>query len=201
MIAFVWSIKEFSKEGLSELTPWIVIVVGFVMLVIFVRRNLSSAEPMLDVRLFKSRSFSAGTIAAFMTMFAMAAVLLLVAQWLQVVEGLSPFKAGFYQLPMAVGAMIFAPLAPGLATRLGARVVLPIGIAGELAQVANESVVGAVEVAKIMSLPQLATEAIAAFNDSFITAALIGGIIMMVVAVIIFFLIPKSLDITKQENH
>lgn len=230
-------------------------------------------------------------------MFVMASVLLLVAQWLQVVEGLSPFKAGFYLLPMALGAMIFAPIAPGLATRLGAKIVLPIGIGiaaigmfvmyffghpltyptlaialllvgagtaslavasalimletptskagnaaaieesmydlgnvfgvailgslasllyrsyldiaafssngivGELAHVANESVVGAVEVAKITGLTQLATDAIAAFNDSFITAALIGGIIMMIVAVIVFFLIPKSLDITKQGDH
>lgn len=297
MIAFVWSIKEFSKEGLSELTPWIVIVVAFFMLLLFVRRNLSSSEPMLDVRLFNSRSFSAGTIAAFMTMFAMASVLLLVAQWLQVVEGLSPFKAGFYLLPMALGAMVFAPIAPGLAARLGAKIVLPIGIGiaaigmfvmyffghpltyptlaaalllvgagtaslavasalimletptskagnaaaieesmydlgnvfgvavlgslasllyrsyldiaafssdgivGELAHVANESVIGAVEVAKMTGFDQLATEAIAAFNDSFVAAALIGGIIMTIVAVIVFFLIPKSLDITKQEHH
>lgn len=297
MIGFVWSIKEFSKEGLSELTPWIVIVAAFVMLILFVRRNLSSSDPMLDVRLFNSRSFSAGTIAAFMTMFAMASVLLLVAQWLQVVEGLSPFKAGFYLLPMALGAMVFAPLAPWLAARLGAKTVLPIGIGiaaigmfvmyffghpltyptlavslilvgagtaslavasalimletptskagnaaaieesmydlgnvfgiailgslasllyrsylditafssdgivGEFAQIANESVVGAVEVANITGFTQLATEAIAAFNDSFVTTALIGGIIMMIVAVIIFFLIPKSLDITKQEDN
>ncbi len=75
------------------------------------------------------------------------------------------------------------------------------GIVGELAQVANESVIGAVEVAKITGFTQLATEAIAAFNDSFVATALIGGIIMMIVAVIVFILIPKSLDITKQKHH
>jgi DHA2 family multidrug resistance protein-like MFS transporter len=297
IIALVWSIKKFSKKGLSELTPWIIIVVAFVMLILFVRRNLTSSDPMLDVRLFNSRPFSAGTIAALMTMFAMASVLFLVAQWLQVVEGLSPFKAGLYLLPMAVGAMVFAPIAPGLAARLGAKIVLPIGIAiaaigmfimyffghpltyttlavalilvgagtaslavasalimletptekagnaaaieesmydlgnvfgvavlgslasqfyrsyldieafssngivGELAHIANESVVGAVEVAKITGFTKLATEATAAFNDSFVITALLGGIIMMIVAVILFILIPKSLDITKKDHH
>lgn len=117
MIGLVWSIKEFSKEGLADIIPWVVIVLAITMIVIFVKRNLSSSDPMLDVRLFKKRSFSAGTIAAFMTMFAMASVLLLASQWLQVVEELSPFKAGLYLLPMAIGDMVFAPIAPGLAAR------------------------------------------------------------------------------------
>ena len=95
MIGLVWSIKEFSKEGLADIIPWVVIVLAITMIVIFVKRNLSSSDPMLDVRLFKKRSFSAGTIAAFMTMFAMASVLLLASQWLQVVEELSPFKVAY----------------------------------------------------------------------------------------------------------
>ena len=47
-----------------------------------------------------------------MTMFAMASVLLLASQWLQVVEELSPFKAGLYLLPMAIGDMVLHQLHP-----------------------------------------------------------------------------------------
>ena len=94
MIGLVWSIKEFSKEGLADIIPWVVIVLAITMIVIFVKRNLSSSDPMLDVRLFKRDHFH-GTIAAFMTMFAMASVLLLASQWLQVVEELSPFKVAY----------------------------------------------------------------------------------------------------------
>ena len=75
-------------------------------------------QVLINVRQDFLKSFSAGTIAAFMTMFAMASVLLL-AQWLQVVEELSPFKTGLYLLPMAIGDMVFAPIAPGLAARFG----------------------------------------------------------------------------------
>ena len=125
MIGLVWSIKEFSKEGLADIIPWVVIVLAITMIVIFVKRNLSSSDPMLDVRLFKRDHFH--TI-AFMTMFAMASVLLLASQWLQVVEELSPFKGGLYLLPMAIGDMVFAPIAPGLAARFGPKIVLPSGI-------------------------------------------------------------------------
>ena len=52
MIGLVWSIKEFSKEGLADIIPWVVIVLAITMI-----RNLSSSDPMLDVRLFKKRSF------------------------------------------------------------------------------------------------------------------------------------------------
>ena len=57
MIGLVWSIKEFSKEGLADIIPWVVIVLAITMIVIFVKRNLSSSDPMLDVRLFKRDHF------------------------------------------------------------------------------------------------------------------------------------------------
>jgi DHA2 family multidrug resistance protein-like MFS transporter len=295
MIGLVWSIKEFSKEGLADIIPWVVIVLAITMIVIFVKRNLSSSDPMLDVRLFKKRSFSAGTIAAFMTMFAMASVLLLASQWLQVVEELSPFKVGLYLLPMAIGDMVWAPIAPGLAARFGPKIVLPSGIGiaaigmfimyffghplsystmalalilvgagtaslavasalimletptskagnaaaveesmydlgnvfgvavlgslssmlyrvfldissfsskgivGDLAHVAEESVVGAVEVAKATGIKQLANEAVTSFNDAFVATALVGGIIRIIISIVVYLLIPKSLDITKQK--
>jgi DHA2 family multidrug resistance protein-like MFS transporter len=296
MIGLVWSIKRiFKKEGLADIIPWVVIVLAITMIVIFVKRNLSSSDPMLDVRLFKKRSFSAGTIAAFMTMFAMTSVLLLASQWLQVVEELSPFKAGLYLLPMAIGDMVFAPIAPGLAARFGPKIVLPSGIGiaaigmfimyffghplsystmalalilvgagtaslavasalimletptskagnaaaveesmydlgnvfgvavlgslssmlyrvfldissfsskgivGDLAHVAEESVVGAVEVAKATGIKQLANEAVTSFNDAFVATALVGGIIMIIISIVVYLLIPKSLDITKQK--
>ena len=49
--------QEFSKEGLADIIPWVVIVLAITMIVIFVKRNLSSSDPMLDVRLFKRDHF------------------------------------------------------------------------------------------------------------------------------------------------
>lgn len=297
MVALVWSIKEFAKEGFGDVTSWLVLAFAIIMLIWFVVRCLKSPDPLLDVRLFKNVSFTAGTIAALISMFAMAALLLLVAQWLQVVEGLSPMKAGFYLLPMALGSLIFAPLAPALAARIGARTVLagglaiagvgffmmyffghPLtyptlaasllligagtsslaiasaiimlgapqekagnaaaieesmydlgnvlgiavlgsisaelyrnylnieafvnqGIVGPLAELANESLVGALEVSAQTGVVELATEAASAFSDSLVTTGLIGGIIMIVVTIVVYVLVPKTLDITKQHHQ
>ena len=72
------------------------------------------------------------------------------------------------------------------------------GIVGDLAHVAEESVVGAVEVAKA-TIKQLANEAVTSFNDAFVATALVGGIIMIIISIVVYLLIPKSLDITKQK--
>ncbi|WP_247741112.1 MFS transporter [Cohnella sp. LGH] len=297
MVALVWSIKEFAKEGLDDVASWMVFAFAILMLVGFVIRCLRSSDPLLDVRLFQNNAFTAGTIAALISMFAMNALLLLVVQWLQVVEGLSPFKAGVYLLPMALGSLFIAPLAPMLAARIGARTVLagglaiagvgflimfffghPLGypalaasllligagssslaiasaiimlsapqeksgnaaaieesmydlggvlgiailgsiaaqlyrnhlnietfinqgIAGPLAELAKESVVGALEVSTQLGVAELAAAAVSAFNDSLAMAGLIGGIIMMAVAVVVYVLVPKTLDITKSQSH
>jgi DHA2 family multidrug resistance protein-like MFS transporter len=84
---------------------------------------------MLDVRLFKRRPIAAGAITAFFSMFAMTGIMLLIAQWLQVVLEWSPLKAGIATLPTAVGALLFTPLAPAIAARIGARTVLASGLA------------------------------------------------------------------------
>ncbi|MFD4141762.1 MFS transporter [Streptomyces sp. NPDC058572] len=103
MVAFVHSIKHFAKEGLTG----------------FVRRCIDRQDPLLEVRLFRSRPFTAGAIVAVTTAMAMAAMMLLIAQWMQLVEGFSPLQAGLRLLPAALGAGVVSPLAPQLAARWG----------------------------------------------------------------------------------
>lgn len=129
MVALVWAIKHFAKEGLDDVTAWAALALALTLLTWFVRRCLTREDPLLDVRLFRRAPLTAGTIAALASMFAMAAMLLLVAQWLQNVEGFSPLAAGVRLLPLAVGGAIASALAPWLATKVGERAVLAGGLA------------------------------------------------------------------------
>ncbi|MEU6644607.1 MFS transporter [Saccharomonospora sp. NPDC046836] len=99
------------------------------LLTLFVWRCLKRPDPLLDVRLFRSKPFTAGTVAAFTASLAMAGIMLLVAQWLQGVAGFTPILAGLALLPMAVGSLATAPFAPTLAIRFGARAILSGGLA------------------------------------------------------------------------
>ncbi|MFL1381563.1 MULTISPECIES: MFS transporter [unclassified Nocardiopsis] len=129
MVALVWAIKHFAKAGAGDPVGWAVLAAALGVLTWFVLRCLHRPDPLLDVRLFTRRPFTAGVLAALTSMMAMAALLLLVAQWLQLVRGLSPFMAGVYLTPMAAGAVVASPLAPWLADRIGARTALAGGLA------------------------------------------------------------------------
>ncbi|MCH1866061.1 MFS transporter [Nocardioides sp. CFH 31398] len=127
MVSLVHAVKNGGKDGLE---PDVALtgVVAVVALVWFVRRCLAASDPMLEVRLFRGRAFTAGVLAALASAIAMAAMLLLGAQWLQLVEGFSPLQTGLALLPMAVGGVLGSPYAPTLAERVGARTVLAGGL-------------------------------------------------------------------------
>ncbi|WP_435201182.1 MFS transporter [Janibacter sp. GS2] len=130
MTLIVWAVKAFGKDAtLANPTALVASAVGVGALVWFVRRCLHSHHPLLDVGLFRNRAFSAGIIAALGTTFAMLAALLLLTQWLQLVDGASPIESGIRLIPVALAAAVASLGAPLLARLLGARAVLAGGLA------------------------------------------------------------------------
>lgn len=130
MTLLVWAIKTFGAEA-SFLVPSALIAfcAGAALLVWFVLRCVRSDSPLLELALFRNREFSAGVLAALGSTFAMIAALLLVAQWLQLVDGASPVQAGIRLIPLAVAGAVASLAAPPLARVIGARAVLAGGIA------------------------------------------------------------------------
>lgn len=129
MVLLVWSIKTFGKEATLALpSAWIAAVVGTAALAWFARRCLRSDHPLLDLGLFRSRLFTGGIIAALGTTFAMLAALLLLTQWLQLVDGASPIGSGAKLIPVALTAALSSIIAPPLARHIGSRTVLVGGL-------------------------------------------------------------------------
>lgn len=133
MTLFVWAIKTFGTHA-SLLVPEALaaVTVGVVLLAWFVVRCVRSDAPLLDLRLFRSRVFTAGIVAALGSTFALIAGELLIAQWIQLVDGASPIGAGVRLLPVAAAASLASLAAPPLARVIGARAVLAggVGLAG-----------------------------------------------------------------------
>ncbi|MDO5644305.1 MAG: MFS transporter [Dermabacter sp.] len=125
MVALVWSIKTFGKEAsLAVPEAWLAFGLAAVTLGWFVRRSLTSSAPLVDLRLFSSRTLSAGIVAALGSTFSMIAALLLLAQWLQLVEGATPIEAGIKLMPIAAAGALASLAAPPLAARFSPRGVL-----------------------------------------------------------------------------
>ncbi|MGW0818058.1 DHA2 family efflux MFS transporter permease subunit [Streptomyces viridiviolaceus] len=126
--ALVFAIVEGPELGWSDGA----VLTGFVMgvggLSAFVWWELRCAHPLLDVRVFRLRGVSAGSLIITAESIAMFGFFFLGLQYLQQILGYSPIRSGLALITMAFGAMVFSPLAPGFARRYGMRAVMSLGM-------------------------------------------------------------------------
>lgn len=104
------------------------VVVGVAFGSWFVRRQLATDTPMLDIRLFGRVTFSASLIAALTVVFAVAGMGLMTVQFLQTVLGYSPFQAALWMLPTVAGTLAGVTAVSALARRLRPGVLVPLGL-------------------------------------------------------------------------
>src|SRR5690606_15169430 len=112
----VYGIKQVAGGGkVMEIAG--AIALGLLFTVVFVRRQRSLSNPMLDLRLFGDRGFGVFLLTGTLAIFALVGVFYFVSQYLQMVLGLRPFVAGVFTLPAAVMALIGALLAASIVKR------------------------------------------------------------------------------------
>jgi len=102
---------------------------GVAALAAFVWWELRNSDPLIDLRVFTSRAFSAAAGAVTVIFFALFGSLFLLTQFLQLVQGYSPLAAGVRALPFALAMAAASPVSPLLAERFGTRVIMPGGMA------------------------------------------------------------------------
>jgi DHA2 family multidrug resistance protein-like MFS transporter len=110
VLPIVYGLKGLAQDGI-ESVPVLSIAVGVALGIVFIRRQRASSDPLIDVRLFANRAFSVSLAANTLDFFVSFGVLLLFAQYLQLVVGLSPFRAGLWMVPQFVAFIAGSMLA------------------------------------------------------------------------------------------
>lgn len=128
MIGIVYAVKEAATHGFTW-EPMAVGVLGAGALYGFVRRQLAMPVPLLDMRLFRNRGFSAAVLADLLTVFGLSGLVFFLSQYLQLVQGRPPFQAGLAELPAAIGAVGAGLIAGSAARRYSVRAVVSGGLA------------------------------------------------------------------------
>jgi EmrB/QacA subfamily drug resistance transporter len=100
------------------------------LLAAFVAIERRVAEPMLPLGLFKRPAFTGVQLAAFAVSGSLFALFLYLTLYLQNYLGYSPFEAGLRYLPITIASFIAAPIAGVLLSRVQARVLMSVGLAG-----------------------------------------------------------------------
>ena len=166
ILAVIYGLKVMAQDGFG-LVPAGSVLAGLAIGVLFVRRQLTLADPLVDVSLFKIPAFSASLVTNVLSVFVAFGYFLFIAQYLQLVLGLTPLQAGLWSLPAAVGFIVGSTAAPRIMPRfrpafvlgtcltvaaLGLVLLTQVGAVDGLATVVAASIVISLALAPVFSL-------------------------------------------------
>jgi EmrB/QacA subfamily drug resistance transporter len=117
----VWGLVRGNSAGWDSPEVLGALAAGLALVGAFVARELRAPEPMLPIRLFRSRAFSAGNAAIFFTLASLFGAVFFFAQMLQTALGYGPLDAGLRLMPWTLTFITVAPLVGALVDRLGER--------------------------------------------------------------------------------
>ncbi|MGW3679050.1 MFS transporter [Streptomyces prasinus] len=111
LLATVYGLKVLAGKGF-DILPVALLLAGLGLAVVFAVRQRRLMHPLLDLALFRERAFTVSLTTMSLALFVMSGSQFFVAQYIQMVVGLSPLETGLASLPASVGGVTGALLAP-----------------------------------------------------------------------------------------
>ncbi len=129
LLGLVWGLINGNGHGWTSPEIVAAISIGVALLAAFVVWERRVTEPMLPMRFFQNRAFSAANSASLLMYFGMFGSIFLLTQFFQTAQGYSPLQSGLRVLPWTAMPMIVAPIAGALSDRIGGRPLMATGLA------------------------------------------------------------------------
>ncbi|GAA4704437.1 MFS transporter, DHA2 family, multidrug resistance protein [Promicromonospora umidemergens] len=117
VLPVIYGIKRLAEHGVDAAAAG-AILLGLAVGMLFVMRQRRSTDPLLDLRLFANRAFSASLLVLLLGLGLMGGLYLFITQYLQSVAGLPAFRAGLWLLPAAAALIVASSLTPVLVRRI-----------------------------------------------------------------------------------
>jgi MFS transporter, DHA2 family, multidrug resistance protein len=128
VLGLAFGIKHGARHGFGDPLALATLTLAVALLFAFTRRQLRMPDPVLDVRLFASTTFSVAVGCVVLSMFGLVGLELFFAQYLQLVLGLEPLAAALRLMPLAAATLAGSLLAARLLHGLGTRIVVGGGL-------------------------------------------------------------------------
>jgi EmrB/QacA subfamily drug resistance transporter len=129
VVAIVWALVRANQSGWASPEIVTTLTAGTILLVAFVAWENRVSQPMVPLRLFRTRAFAIGNATTFLMSGAIFAGAYLVAEEFQFARGYSPVSTGLRLLPFFATPMVISPLAGALSDKTGRRPVMVTGLA------------------------------------------------------------------------
>jgi Na+/melibiose symporter-like transporter len=132
LVSLTYGLIEAGQDGWGDVLAWALMMVGVALIIGFLswERRLTrrpGAEPLLDLALFGSASFTWGVLLAVVPVLAMLGILFTMPQYFQGVVGTTAMGSGLRLLPLVGGLVVGAVPASQVVKRLGAKVSVAVG--------------------------------------------------------------------------
>jgi DHA2 family multidrug resistance protein-like MFS transporter len=127
LLPFIYGFKEIARSGWQPL-PVSVALAGAAIGVAFVLRQRRLDNPLLDLRLFAIRAVSGALVLALLVAAIQGGSGFYVAQYLQLVQGLTPLRAGLWVLVPTLALIVGIFVSQGLAQRIRPAHIIAAGM-------------------------------------------------------------------------
>ncbi|WP_406496586.1 MFS transporter [Streptomyces sp. NBC_00846] len=155
LFGIVYGLVNANSDGWTSPTVLTALVAGAALVGGFIHHGFHAKNPMLPMRLFRSRAFFGINMAGLLMFLGMFGSIFLLSQYLQGVLGYSPTEAGLRMLPWTGMPMLVAPVAGMLSDRFGGRPVVVAGLALQAAGLALFALVIGPDASYVSQLPGL----------------------------------------------
>ena len=178
-LGLVWGLVRGNAAGWGSSEVLVALVGGVAFAAAFVLAELRAHSPMLPMRLFRSRAFSAGNAAIFFLNASLTGGVFLMAQFLQIGLDHRPLAAGLGLLPWGIAPFLIGPRAGALVDRIGER---PLIVGGLVLQTIGLAWISLVAGAHMPYEQLIAPMTVAGVGFSMalpaVTKAVVGGVAM-----------------------
>lgn len=163
VLGVIYGIKQLAEFGVSW-TSLTAIACGLGLVIVFIRRQGKLADPMIDLSLFRNAAFNAALAINLAGILFMFGAFIFIAQYFQLVAGLSPLQAGLWSLPAAIAFTVASFVTPSLVNRftpanliIGGMLLAAVGfvslsISRELVPIVASSIVFSIGFTPVMAL-------------------------------------------------
>jgi len=122
MFAFVYGLQQGHDWGFGSPITYSLVGGGLFLLALFSYFQLRTDDPLIELRLFRVRAFTADAVLMFCIQFAMIIIIVFGAIYLQNIIGFTPVETGIAFMPIILAVVVMSQLAGRIFDRVGVKV-------------------------------------------------------------------------------
>src|SRR6266536_1005054 len=128
LFALTYALIEANSKGWTSAEILSLFGLSVLAIAVFIVLELRQRTPMLDLSLFRNRTFNGANLTMMLVALSMFGVFFYVSLYVQGILGYSPVQAGASFLPMTLCIIFVAPVAGKLSDRIGSRWLMGVGM-------------------------------------------------------------------------